>query len=100
MAAIDPCVVGSFFVGDDLMLTVEIRVAPGSRLAEMTTTELMSQGRFAILAHEREHMAQRALNPSDSIELAPGDHLVAAMPREDLPRFHALNRSAERRPAD
>ena len=46
MAALDPCVCGSFFVGDDLMLNVELTVKAGSDLDGMTTPKLVDLGRF------------------------------------------------------
>jgi Trk K+ transport system NAD-binding subunit len=93
MASLHPSVRGSFFVGEDLMLNVELVVAVASKLADLNTGELMDQGRYAILAHECGKTARRSLNPSDPIDLSPGDLVVVATPREDLDHLHDLNRS-------
>lgn len=92
MAAVDPSVVGSFFVGEDLMLNVDITVEDGTRLAWMKSRDFMEEGRFVILAHECGKTGERSLNPSHDIQIAPGDHLVIACPREDLATLHTLNR--------
>lgn len=52
MAAIDPSVIGSFYVGDDLMLNMEIVVKQGSQLDGMTTVALEKLGAMSILSYE------------------------------------------------
>ena len=92
MASLHPSVRGSFFVGEDLMLNVELVVAEDSMLADLNTDELTDQGRYAILAHQCGKTARRSLNPSDPIDLSPGDLVVVATPRDDLEHLHDLNR--------
>ena len=92
MAALHPSVRGSFFVGEDLMLTVELRVAEGSRLAGMSVEELMDAGNFCILAHEAMKTGRRSLNPSsEKLQFAAGDMLIVATPKEELQRLHGMN---------
>ena len=92
MAAIDPSVVGSFFVGDDLMLNIQLIVGEGTPLSEMTSSELVKLGDYAILAHEGAIGKKRTLIPSSELTFAPGDRLVIATPHSAAPNLHKLNR--------
>ena len=97
MATLHKSVKGSFYVGEDLMLTVEIHCEAGSRLDGMTVDDFMAEGRFAVLAHQAAATGLRSLNPSDpKLRFAPGDLLVIASPREDLARLHEINAGAAR----
>jgi len=91
MASIDASVVGSFFVGEDVMVNVELVVSGGSKLSEMATTELMAEGHYVILAHECARTKKRTLGPSRPVRFAAGDRVFVAMPREGLARLRALN---------
>lgn len=92
MAAVDPSVVGSFFVGDDLVLNIELIVQEGAALASMTSKELVQLGDYAILAHEAVAAKKPTLIPSAEIVFAPGDRLVIAAAHKATPRLHELNR--------
>lgn len=92
MAAIDPSVVGSFMVGNDLMLNVEIQVKEDSKLSKMTSNQLLDNGDYAILAHINWLTQAKQLNPSDDFQLNVGDKLIIATPHCDLQKLHQLNR--------
>ncbi len=95
MAAVDPSVVGSFFVGDDLMLNIQLFVQEGSALALMTSSQLVQMGDYAILVHESAGGKRRSLIPSFDIAFAPGDRLVIATPRVHAKGLHDLNRAQD-----
>lgn len=92
MAGIDPSVVGSFMVGHDLMLNVEIQIKEDSKLSKMTSDELFNQGDYAILGHINWLTQEKQLNPSDDFQLNAGDTLIIATPHCHLQRLHDLNR--------
>ena len=92
MAAVDPSVVGSFFVGDDLVLNIELFVQEGTPLSEMTSQELVQLGDYAVLAHEAACDKNHTLIPSVDIKFSPGDRLVIAVPNKAAPNLHKLNR--------
>ena len=91
MAAIDPSIIGSFYVGEDLMLNLEITVRDGSRLNGMTTEELEKLGEASILAYESVSIAKREIHPSGSITLNPGDKLFISTVPRFVHKIHELN---------
>jgi Trk K+ transport system NAD-binding subunit len=82
MAAIDPGVVGSFYVGDALMTNVELVVARGCRLEGMTTEELRDLGDLSVLSHVSGKTGERRLHPSDAVTLQEGDRIVVSTTQE------------------
>ena len=91
MAAVDPSIIGSFYVGEDLMLNLEITVRDGSRLNGMTTEELQNLGEVSILVYESVLEAKRVIHPSGSIKLNPGDKLFISTVPHFVSKIHELN---------
>ncbi len=91
MAAMDPSVIGSFYVGRELMLNIEITIAPKSPLEGLTIQELAKSGQASILAHESQAKGIRRLHPADPIDLEPGDKLVISTSPDYARRIHELN---------
>ena len=91
MAAVDPSIIGSFYVGEDLMLNLEITVRDGSRLNGMTTEELENLGEASILVYESVLEAKREIHPSGSITLNPGDKLFISTVPPFVHKIHELN---------
>jgi Trk K+ transport system NAD-binding subunit len=94
MAALDPSVIGSFFVGSDLMLNVEVAVGSGTRLNGMTTAELTDQGELTVLAHTDADTGQRRLHPGGRQQIRTGDMLVVATTPDRLERLQQMNTPA------
>lgn len=94
MAAIDPSVIGSFHVGDDLMLNMAIVVEKGAELDGMTTVDLEKVGDMSILAYECAATNKRRLHISESIVLKAGDKLVISTVLDLRNRIHEINRPA------
>ena len=91
MAAVDPEVVGSFYVDDDLMINVEREVAPGSQLDGMTDEQLRALGDVSILAYVSAKSGERLLHPSRPVRLAAGDRIVVSLTQEFYVRFRKMN---------
>jgi Trk K+ transport system NAD-binding subunit len=91
MAAVDPAVMGSFLVGDDVMLTLEIEVARGSALDGMSTADLENRGRYSLLARSDGSSGERDLHPSGAVTFAAGDTLVIATEPDFARTLHELN---------
>jgi Trk K+ transport system NAD-binding subunit len=96
MAAVDPRVVGSFFVDGDLMINIHLTVEEGSRLEAMTTEELREQGDLSILSHRSERTGERTLHPAKPLKLEPGDQLVVAGSHKVCRMVENLNRAGKR----
>src|SRR4029077_4901893 len=52
MAAVDPAVVGSFYVGEDLVLILQLTVGAGAELDGLTVDEIGKRGGVAVLCHD------------------------------------------------
>ena len=91
MAAVDPSVIGSFYVGDNLMLNVELLVRKGSKLAGMTTEELDQQGKIAVLAYTGAIDGEQHFHPTDSTPIRPGDTVVVCTASDHLQALHDMN---------
>jgi len=94
MAAIDRSVIGSFYVGDDLMLNMELIVEKGAPLDGMTTVDLEKVGDMSILAYESAATCKRMLHISESIILKAGDKLVLSTVPGMRHRIHEINTPA------
>ncbi len=92
MAAVDSTVVGSFYVGDDLMLNLDLTVRAGSRLDGITTQQLEKMGHMSILAHESATTGRRVLHPAEPHILGPEDKLVVSTLPEFARKIHELNK--------
>ena len=92
MAAIDPSVIGSFFIGENLMLNVQLTIQENSMLDGMDSDEFIDKGAYAILIHEDLNTGKKKINPSDPVCLKSGDRLVVATPHCDLAALHTLNK--------
>ncbi|VAX18939.1 Potassium voltage-gated channel subfamily KQT; possible potassium channel, VIC family [hydrothermal vent metagenome] len=94
MAAIDPSVIGSFYVGDDLMLNMELVIKKGAPLDGMTTVDFENMGAMSILAYENAATGKRMLHISESIVLKAGDKLVLSTVPDMRHRIHEINKPA------
>ncbi len=90
MAAIDPGVVSSFYVGDALMTNVELVVAKGSRLEGMSTEELRDLGDLSILSYVSAETGERRFHPSTPVTLREGDRIVVSTTQEHYLRVKRL----------
>ncbi len=90
MAAIDPGVVSSFYVGDALMTNVELVVAKGSRLEGMSTEELRDLGDLSILSYVSAETGERRFHPSMTVTLREGDRIVVSTTQEHYRRVKRL----------
>lgn len=91
MAAIDDSVIGSFFVGPDLMLNVELTVREGSELEGLATDALSRLGSVFVLAYTDGATGERHLHPDRPHPLRAGDKVVVSTVPEFLRRLHAMN---------
>jgi Trk K+ transport system NAD-binding subunit len=91
MAAVDPSVVGSFFVGETLMLNMKLTVQPGTELATMTAEKLDQCNNIALLAHTCTATGQQQLYPSGAVPIKAGDVLVISTVPEFLANLHGMN---------
>ena len=88
-----PRVVGSFYVGSDLMLNIQIEVRTGSDLDGMTAAEL-DNGNASLLAHTDGTNRQRSLHPPGNLQIKSGDTIVVAIAPDCLPRLEEMNTAA------
>jgi len=72
MAAVDPSVIGSFYVGENLMLNMELTVASGASLDGMTTTELERDTSLSILLHACHETGKQQLHISEENDAQSG----------------------------
>ena len=92
MAALDPEVVGSYYIGDQLMLIVEMAVATDSHLDGHDTSEVYHDENLSILCHESGGTGQRTWHPADAIPLKAGDKLTVTAAYDVYGRIKELNR--------
>jgi Trk K+ transport system NAD-binding subunit len=91
MAAVDPSVVGSFYVGEDLLLVVQLVVDRGARLDGMTLGQLAAKSDLAVLSYEAAVSSRRSMHPAESQLLGPGDRIVVSTAPAALPGLKELN---------
>jgi len=91
LAAVDPAVVGSFYLGPDLVLILQLVVSPGSRLDGMTVDELRRGGGLSVLCHESAESGGRRLHPPDSLRLAGGDKVTVSASAEVCARVKEMS---------
>jgi len=92
MAAIDPAVTGSYAIGDEMMLIVEMKVAAGSHLDQSNTAEVYANENLSILCHQSAATGQRSWHPAQPIDLAAGDTITVTAAYEVYDRIKELNR--------
>jgi voltage-gated potassium channel Kch len=90
LAAVDPEVVGNFYVGEDLMLILQLVVAGGSGLDGLAVGKLEELGGLSVLCHESP-AGQRRLHPPDALRLAAGDKVTLSASAEVCARVKAMN---------
>lgn len=90
MAAVDRRVIGSFNIGSDLMLNLQIDVIKGSELDGMTAAEL-DNGHASLLAHTDGQTDHRSLHPPGDLSIRSGDTIVVAIAPDCLPRLKEMN---------
>lgn len=91
MAAVDSSVIGSFYIGDDLMLTLRVTVNEGTRLSRMTTADLVMRNDFALISVEGGKTGLRRMGSAESIPINAGDIIVAAVKTDSTGILHELN---------
>jgi Trk K+ transport system NAD-binding subunit len=89
MAAVDPAVVGSLYVGQDLVLVLQLAVARGSKLEGITLEQLRKQGSLSVLCHQA--AGERHLHPADSVTLAAGDEITVSASSEVCRHIKEMN---------
>lgn len=92
MAAVDPSVVGSFYVGDDLMLIVQLEIAHGSTLTDQTIGDLASLGGLSALCYQSARSGLRQMHPAAETKLAQGDTLTLSAVPDVCRRIAQANR--------
>ncbi|MFM2095840.1 MAG: hypothetical protein RIS70_2964 [Planctomycetota bacterium] len=81
MAAVDPSVVGSFYVGEELMLIIQVEITDGSALAGRTLGGLAEYGGMSALCFRAAKSGERQMHPQADTRLAVGDTLtLSAVP--------------------
>ncbi|MCA9714558.1 MAG: NAD-binding protein [Myxococcales bacterium] len=90
MAAVDPAIVSSFYVKDQLMLNVELVVAAGSRLDGAGAEIIERFGGASVLFHETPDGAHR-FHPRHDLVFGAGDKLIVSTTQDRLRELHALN---------
>ena len=98
MAAMDDSVTGSFYAGDQLMLTVKLTIDPDSPLIGTDDRRLSDCGPLSVLVLQSSDGSTR-FHPQSPFALASGDQVTVACLPEAVPRMTALARpAADRRP--
>jgi len=82
-------VIGSFYIGNDLMLNLEVTVKAGTQLDGMTTAQL-EEDDASVLAHTDGNTGQRRLHPRREVTIRPGDTIVIAVGPDCLQRLQAM----------
>lgn len=91
MAAVDPSVVGSFYVGEELMLIVQIEITDGSALTGRTIGGLAEYGGMSALCFQPAKSGQRQMHPPADTKLAAGDTLTLSAVPEVCKRIGEAN---------
>jgi len=91
MAAVDPSVVGSFYVGEELMLIIQIEIAEGSALTGRTIGGLAEYGGMSALCFRAAKSGQRQMHPQADTRLALGDTLTLSAVPEVCQRIGEAN---------
>lgn len=91
MAAVDPAVVGSFYIGEELVLVVELVVEAGAKLDGMAIDALMKVTSSSVLSHHSARTNARQLHPPDSQTLERGDTVVLSASPAEWERIRGLN---------
>ena len=94
MSAMDPAVIGSFYIGGSLMLNMEIVVQAGSVLDGLSIAELERKGEISVLAHESVDTGDCRLHPASATLLAAGDKVIASLAPSFVRGFRELSQSA------
>ena len=92
MAAVDPDVVGSFYVDGELMTNVELSITPGSPLDGMTSDQLRQRGDVSILSHVCRRTGRRDWHPAEPFVMAAEDRLVVSVTKAFYRELKQLNR--------
>jgi Trk K+ transport system NAD-binding subunit len=90
MAAVDPAVVGSFYLGQSLVLILHLTVAAGSELDGVTVDQISQRGGVAVLCHESAG-GERHLHPAETLAVKAGDRLTVSTAPENCPRLRAMS---------
>jgi Trk K+ transport system NAD-binding subunit len=90
MAAVDPAVVGSFFVGESLVLVLRLKVAPGSALDGVSVEAIGKRSGVAVLCHEGKG-GERQLHPPETLVVRAGDHVTVSAAPEACPRLRGMS---------
>jgi len=94
MAAVDPSVVGSFYVGENLVLILQIDIAAETQLAGQSIADLERMGGLSALCHESAASGERRMHPSGEVVLAAGDRLTLSATPDVCHRISQANSSS------
>ena len=92
LAALEPGILGSLPIGDELVLSMELEVEKGSRLDGMRSTELKRLGSLAIISYESRSEGVRRFHPQEDFTIAFGDKIIVSIKRELCPALAAWNK--------
>ena len=90
MAAVEPAVVGSFYLGEDLVLILQLVIAEGSELAGVTVDAISKRGGIAVLCHE-DASGEKHLHPAETQVVKAGDRLTVSATPQDCPKIKAMS---------
>lgn len=90
MAAVDPDVIGSLYLGEDLLLIVQLVIVRGCKLDGITLANLEEVARVSVLSHENAS-GQRRLHPPASLTIASGDKVIVAATADLTAQIKHLN---------
>jgi Trk K+ transport system NAD-binding subunit len=88
-AALDPAVVGTHRVGDDVLLTLQLEVDPKGVLADATVKSAEAHP-LSVVATRRGTDPWHLQPPPDA-KLAPGDTIQVMVPSDKIDEIHRLN---------
>ena len=91
MAAIDPNVVASFEIEEEVMLNIQIEVKGRSALDGISVESLKARTPLSLLSHKSVASGTRTDHPNPATKLSSGDTIVACISRENRQELHRLN---------
>ncbi|MCB9766133.1 MAG: NAD-binding protein [Alphaproteobacteria bacterium] len=94
-AALDPSVVGTHRVGEELLVVMELAVAAGGRFANNTVAWLSQNAQLTVLALSPKGETEWAPQPPPGTRIAPGDRVQVLVSSRRVSEVHGLNAAPE-----
>ncbi len=92
MAAVDPSIVSSFYVKDQLMLNLELVIVAGSKLDGAGPELIEGPGGASVLFHEA-LAGGHSFHPRHDLVFGAGDKIIISTTQERLTGIYQLNRA-------